>query len=87
MSLFSKLFSRRETPETAPQSEDFQGFTISPSPERIGGNWRIGATIEKEGKTHHLIRADQLSDREDCNRASVAKAKQLIQEQGDRIFS
>ena len=86
MSLLSKLFGSGPKAEPEVKPEEFQGFTITPSPERVGTNWRIGAVIEKDGKSHHLIRADQLSAREDCDRASIAKAKQMIQEQGDRLF-
>ncbi len=37
-------------------------------------------------KSHTLIRADTLGDLEGANEASISKAKQVIDEQGDRIF-
>lgn len=84
MSLFSKLFGGGATPE--PQSETYEGFKITPSPAKEGGRFRIGATIEKDGQTHHLIRADMLETLEDANQASIRKAKQMIDEQGTRLF-
>jgi hypothetical protein len=84
MSLLSKLFGGGSAPE--PQRETYEGFTITPIPEKEGSRFRIGATIEKDGQTHHLIRADMLETLEDANQASIRKAKQMIDEQGARIF-
>lgn len=85
MSLFSKLFGGGGgAPE--PESETYEGFKITPNPAREGSRFRIGATIEKGDKTHHLIRADMLETLEDANVASIRKAKQMIDEQGDRLF-
>lgn len=84
MSLFSKLFGGGSQPE--PERETYEGFTITPTPAREGSRFRIGATIEKDGKTHHLIRADMLETLEDANAASLRKAKQMIDEQGQRLF-
>ena len=84
MSLFSKLFGGGAAPE--PERESYEGFTITPNPAREGGRFRIGATIEKDGKTHHLIRADVLETMDEANAASVRKAKQMIDEQGERLF-
>ena len=54
------------------------------------GGWRLAAQIEKkiddDTKTHRLIRADTFQDREAAVSASIAKAKQVIDEQGDRLF-
>jgi hypothetical protein len=85
MSLFSKLFGGGGTaPE--PASETYEGYKITPNPAREGSRFRIGATIEKGDKTHHLIRADMLETQEDANAASIRKAKQMIDEQGERLF-
>ena len=72
------------TPET------YDGFTIFPEPASEGGRYRIGARIEKEIggelKSHILIRADVLDDHQSAVTASLNKAKQVIDEQGDRLF-
>lgn len=56
-----------------------------------GARYRLSARIEKEiggeTKAHKLVRADLLDSREDAVEASIHKAKQMIDEQGDRIFS
>lgn len=85
MSLFSKLFGGGKS-QPDPTPEDYLGFAITPTPSPEGGRYRIGALIEKDGKTHHLIRADVLEDYASAATASVGKAKQMIDEQGDRLF-
>ncbi|MCG6882468.1 MAG: hypothetical protein LJE62_01795 [Silicimonas sp.] len=85
MSLLSRLFGGGgSAPES--QSETYKDFTITPAPSREGGRFRVGATIEKDGKTHHLIRADVLETLDDATATSLRKARQVIDEQGDRIF-
>ena len=84
MSILSRLFGGGGAPEVEP--EEYKGFRITPEPAREGGKFRIGARIEKDGQVHNLIRADMLDDLEGANAASVGKAKQMIDEQGDRLF-
>ncbi len=91
MSLLSKLFGGGgTTPAPQAQSESYEGFTITPEPVREGSRYRLGARIEKEVggemKAHHLIRADVLDDFESARLASVNKARQVIEEQGERLF-
>ena len=89
MSLLSKLFGGGQSKPEA-QPEDYKGFGIIPQPMKEGSRYRIGARIEKEIdgelKSHSLIRADTLEDLTTANEASVGKAKQVIDEQGDRLF-
>ncbi|WP_337956856.1 HlyU family transcriptional regulator [Planktotalea frisia] len=48
------------------------------------------AVIEKEVdgelKSHRLIRADTIADVEQCRDASIGKAKQMIDQLGERLF-
>lgn len=89
MSLLSKLFGGGSS-QTGAAPIEHNGYTITPSPIREGSRYRISARIEKEvdgeKKTHTLIRADTLEDLETAVDASTAKAKMLIDEQGDRLF-
>ncbi|WP_298842629.1 HlyU family transcriptional regulator [uncultured Roseobacter sp.] len=90
MSFFKNLFGGggNRSPEVEPVTH--KGFRITPTPIAEGNTFRISATVEKEieGETrsHTLIRADTLQGREAAEEASVSKAKQVIDEQGDRIF-
>ena len=88
MSLFSKLFGGGAKP--GPESVEYKGFSITPTPIKEPSGHRISARIEKtvggEAKSHTLIRADILQDPEAAAEASVGKARQLIDERGDALF-
>jgi hypothetical protein len=90
MSILSRLFGGGSTPQAAAKSLDHEGYTITPEPIREGNSYRISARIEKEiggeTKSHTLIRADTMDDFDTAVNASTAKAKMLIDEQGDRLF-
>lgn len=89
MSLLSRLFGGGAAKPGRP-SETYKDFTITPDPAREGPRWRISARIEKEVggemRSHTLIRADTLEDEDAAVEASLGKAKQLIDEQGERLF-
>ncbi len=90
MSILSKLFGGGGSVKPDAEPVTYEDFRIFPEPIADGGQHRIAARIEKEvggeTKTHHLIRADTLGDPEAAAEASVAKAKQLIDQQGERLF-
>ena len=93
MSFLKKLFGGGggdKAAAAAAQAEDYNDYKIHPEPVNEGGTWRIAARIEKdiggEVKTHKMMRADTLQTSEDAVQASVAKAKMLIDQQGDTIF-
>ena len=74
----------------AGDAEDYKGFTITPVPRPSGGQYNtaglITREIDGEVKTHQFIRADTHAGREEAIRHSLTKAKQIIDEQGDRLF-
>ncbi|MFB9150732.1 HlyU family transcriptional regulator [Roseovarius ramblicola] len=94
MSILSKLFgggggdAKRDAPGFP--AEDYNGYSITPAPQPEDGGWRVGARIERqvggEVKVHHLLRADVLRDEGEAAAVSLRKAKQVIDEQGERIF-
>lgn len=92
MSILSRLFGGGSGgAEPQAEAETYQGFTIFPEPQKEGNQFRIAARIEKEiggeVKVHRLIRADMIGDRDEAVKASTGKAQQMIDEQGDGIFS
>lgn len=88
MSILSKLFGGGQKPPEPPETHD--GFTIHVEPVADGPRWRIAARIEKEiggeVKVHQMIRADTLESREAAAEATLAKARMLIDQQGETIF-
>ncbi len=89
MSLLSRLFGGK-SPEVAQSAEDYKGMRIYPEPIREGQTYRLSARIEQDSggeiREHRLIRADTFTDAAQAVDASTAKAKQMIDEQGDRLF-
>ena len=71
-------------------ADTYQGFTIQPAPMAEGGQFRLAATVSKEiagsVKEHRLIRADLFASAEEAASASLRKARQVIDEQGERLF-
>jgi len=88
MSLLSRLFG--SGPKPGPDPEVYKDFRIFPEPQSGTGGFKIAARIEKEvageTKAHHLLRADTVQTEEEAREFSIRKAKQLIDEQGERLF-
>jgi hypothetical protein len=78
------------TAEPPAAAVEHKGYRIRPTPFLSGGAYQTAGTIEKdtpEGtRKHDFIRADTHAGRDDAIAFSIAKAKQLIDTQGDRIF-
>ncbi|MEM6693349.1 MAG: HlyU family transcriptional regulator [Pseudomonadota bacterium] len=96
MSLLSRLFggggsNGGDSGSAAGPTETYEGYRIFAQPGKASGGYRVGARIEKEvGEetlVHQLIRADTLPNYDEACSVSVAKAKQMIDEQGERLFS
>lgn len=72
-------------------SVEYSGFSIVPAAARMGGHWQVAATIKKEidGELQRfeLIRADTHTDVAECQNHALQKAKRVIDEQGDKLFS
>lgn len=91
MSLFKRLFGggSGETASAA-EPETYNGFRIFAEPVKEGGQYRLCGRIEKEVdgelKTHSFIRADTFGAEEQAVEMAVFKAKQLIDQMGDRLF-
>lgn len=91
MSFFKKLFGGgNSAPEPQAETVEYKTFRITPAPLREGDSFRISALIEAEvegqTKSHTLVRADVIRDRDDAVEASIRKARQMIDEQGVRLF-
>lgn len=90
---FRRLFGGKAEP-AAPEpaaSVEYNGYTIRPEPTRQGAGWLTVGTIVKQfpdgPKEHRFIRADTYPDRDSAVAFCTSKAKQIIDEQGDRIFA
>ena len=68
----------------------YSGYRIQPTPYRRAGQYQTCGVIEKEvqgeTKQHRFIRAESHPSREGAAEFAIAKAQQLIDEQGERLF-
>jgi hypothetical protein len=69
---------------------EYNGYRIRPAPYRRGGQYQTCGVIEKEvrgeTKQHRFVRAETHPSRAGAAEFSIAKARQLIDEQGERLF-
>lgn len=70
--------------------ESYKGFTIKALTMPVGSEFQLAGLIEKdvggELKSYKFVRADRFSSREDVVSFTLAKGRQLIDEQGDGVF-
>jgi len=90
--LFSKLFGKKagEAANDVGPSDTYNGYVILPNPRQDGGQWYIAGAIvredDPEGERHEFIRADTFNNLEDAIFHSLRKARQIIDEQGERLL-
>ena len=92
-SLFSGLFGgggSAASGTVAAEPIEYEGFLIRPTPYSRNGQFQTCGVIEKdiggERKEHRFVRAESHPSVEQAVEFSIAKAKQMIDQQGDRIF-
>jgi hypothetical protein len=92
MSFLKSLFGGGEPKAAAPApGEDYKGFTIRATPMPVGGEYQLAGEIEKEiggeVKVHKFVRADRMNSREDAVNFALAKARLIVDEQGEQVFA
>ena len=96
LSGIKRLFSApADAPAKAEDTIEYKGFYITPAPMSDGGQYRVAATITKPNgesdeeapRTHNFIRSDLMPNRDECISITINKAKMMIDQQGDNIFS
>jgi len=92
MSFLKKLFGGTEggAPAKPVLETDHNGYNIQATPIKEDGQFRVCAMISKEvdgeSRQHKLVRADVCTSSNEAAEIAVRKSKQMIDEQGDRIF-
>lgn len=94
MSFLKKLFGGGDGGSSGPKvlgQEEYNGFTIKAVEMRAGSEYQLSGSIEKEidgeVKVHTFIRADRLPSADQMVTTALSKGRQIIDEQGDRVFS
>jgi hypothetical protein len=96
-SVFNALWRRlagkaKDTPTSEPPFDavDYKGYRIRPAPYPSGGGYQTAGVIEKhfpDGlKEHRFVRAETHPSRDDAVTFAIAKARQIVDQQGDRVF-
>ncbi|QCI69023.1 hypothetical protein E8M01_03555 [Phreatobacter stygius] len=95
MSFLKSLFGRRAASEEAKAPDpahalEYKGFVIRATPFKNEGQFQTAGSIEKEidgvRQEHKFLRADRHASFEDAVTFSLSKGRQIIDEQGDRVF-
>jgi len=90
MSLLRALFGGAAKAEKPPEPVEYKGFVIRAEPFKSEGQFQTAGVIEREAggvrQEHRFVRADAFASYEDAVTFSLAKARQLIDLQGERIF-
>jgi hypothetical protein len=88
--LLTRLFGGGSQAAAEEEWIEYSGYRICPTPYRRGGQYQTCGVIEKEvrgeTKQHRFVRAETHASREGAAEFSIAKARQLIDEQGERLF-
>ena len=90
--IFRALWNRLVGGGTDAEEEaiEYNGYRVRPAPYGRMGQYQTCDVVTKEIggeiKEHRFIRAEMHPTREAATSFSIAKAKQLIDEQGDRLF-
>ncbi len=70
---------------------EYNGYTIQAAPRREGGQWLTAGVISKDfpegAKSQHFVRAETHAGAEQASEFAVIKAKQIIDERGDQLFT
>ena len=74
----------------AVRQTEHRGFIIEAQPYKEGGQYQACGVIRKDKdgvvKEHKFIRADRFTTLEDAADFSLAKGRQIVDEQGERLF-
>jgi len=95
MSFLSALLGRggpgAATSEKPAEPVEYKGFIIRAAPFKNEGQYQTAGSIERDiagiRKEHRFIRADAFATYEDAVTFTLSKARQMIDLQGERIFS
>lgn len=94
MSFFKKLFGGgggSTEAEAKPAGEtEHKGFLIRATPFKQDGQYQTCGIVSKEidgdVKEHKFIRADRFAGLDDAVMVTLNKGRQLVDEQGERLF-
>jgi hypothetical protein len=93
MSFWKSLFGggATESAEKASAPVEYNGYMISAAPYKSEGQYQTAGTITKDVggvvKEHKFVRADRHAAYDDAVEFSLSKARQIVDQSGDRMFN
>jgi len=95
MSIWANLFAKKTKSDVELRRNEvdgeYLGFTIHATPIKNGGQYQTCGVISKniagELVEHRFIRVDRFSSLDDARQMILIKARQIIDEQGDKLFT
>jgi hypothetical protein len=93
MSFLKSLFGmgKPDGPAAPAAREDYKGYAIEAQPYAAEGQFQVAGTIAKDvdgaRKEHRFVRADRFASKEEAASFCLVKARQIIDQNGDRIFN
>jgi len=91
MSLWKRLFGGGGTGQPKPAREaEHKGYLIQAAPYPEAGQFQVAGTVSKEvdgvRKEHRFVRADRFATMEEAAEFAIIKGRQIVDQQGDRMF-
>ncbi|MGB3501356.1 MAG: HlyU family transcriptional regulator [Mesorhizobium sp.] len=93
MSFLKRLFGgggSAKGPDAPAAEAEHKGHLIKATPYEEAGQWQtcgvITREVDGEVKEHRFIRADRFPSREAAADQAILKGKQIIDQNGDRVF-
>jgi hypothetical protein len=91
--LWQRLSGGAGAPKEEPPLEavEYKGYRIRPAPYAAQGGFQTAGVVEKDFpdglKTHPFVRAETHPSRDDAAAFAIVKGKQIVDQNGDRIFA
>ncbi len=83
--------SGAQAQEPPAEPVEYKGYRITPAPYPSEGQYQTAGVVEKDfpdgTKEHRFVRADRHASKDDAVEFSLAKGKQIVDQQGDRMFA
>jgi hypothetical protein len=92
MSFWRKLFGGGVSagPPAVARSAEHNGYSIEAVPYAEAGQFQVAGVIRKDiagiAREHRFVRADRFATLDDAAEFTIMKARQIIDQQGERIF-
>jgi hypothetical protein len=93
MSFWKSLFGggAAESAEKASTPVEYNGYMITAAPYKAEGQYQTAGTITKDVggvvKEHKFVRADRHASHDDAVEFSLSKARQIVDQSGERMFN